>query len=531
MRRSRLLYRSLRKDFLVIVKAVIKVNDVGFVYDTDGFWMPPVNLKQLEIFNDYHRYLLVHGPRKSSKTWGICHKVLRHAFDVDNAVIAIVCKTIKNAKSSGVWTLLTTRMLPHWQKHCAGFKVTEGPKTSGDTKLSFLKIRNRHGGISEIQCHSLEHAAEVEAKFKGPAYSMFWLSEFDQYSDAHSFDIFADGLRMTPFVKFEDHQIICDCNPPDSGHDHWIYQKWFVLKDSKPKEGEDMIYREGLHRILVALDDNPQLDPRERREMEVRYSRRKALYARFVLGLWEQDIEDGHFSNSWNENFHVRGNVDGPEEEWETIVPTPQCHTLITGFDVGDVNHAFSLQEKVQTEMPGGKKLITSFHLLDELVVLKSKVSVTNFALACLEKIDFWIAYMKEIHNRELTWRHWSDTSAFNFRAGSGQTDAAIIFQATDERIALRAAPKFRGSNHDKVGLLNELLFLKRLVVSAQLHHSRTMFPNLRSGGPAEYVREDQFKHIFDAIAYPILSEAPTEMFHSKEPKTENVATVITASL
>ena len=97
----------------------IKVNDEGFVYDTEGAWYPPMNSKQLEIFEDYHRYLLVHGPRKSGKTFGIIHKVLRHAFDVDGAMIAIVTKTIKNAKSAGVWVLLA-KMLQIWTDNCHG---------------------------------------------------------------------------------------------------------------------------------------------------------------------------------------------------------------------------------------------------------------------------------------------------------------------------------------------------------------------------------------------------------------------------
>jgi len=500
---------------------MIKVNENGFIYDTEGRWYPPMNRKQFEIFNDRHRYLLIHGPRKSGKTFGLIHKILRHAFDVNGAMAAIVAKTLKNAKSAGVWSLLC-RALPLWEANCHGFKVVEGPKTTGDTKLSFVKIRNRHGTVSEIQCHSLEYAADVEAKFKGTAYSLFWLSEGDQFCDLNAFDIICDALRMTPFIPYEDHQLLFDCNPPETGPNNWMYEKWFTFKDSKPgsdEDANDALYREGLHRILVMIDDNPQLDPREKREMIGRYKRRKNLYARYIDGKWVQDITDGHFSEVWDETAHVIGNADGDEDTWEVLVPTPACRELLTGWDVGDRNHSFHIIEKITTEHPHTKKPIISFSVLDELVVLKSKVSTTQFCEAALAKIEKWNKYQKNTHGIELRWRHWSDTSAFQWKATANTTDSAIIFAATGIRID--AAPKYRNSNHDKVDLLSELLMLNRLVVSAQLDKTRSMFANVKKGGEAEFIKENDHKHPFDSLSYPILAEAPMDFFKSKAPQTE----------
>lgn len=517
---------------------IIKVNKNGFVYDADEnpCWIPPLNLKQLEIFNDHHRYLLVHGPRKSGKTFGIGPKVLRHAFDVNGAMVAIVCKTLKNAKSAGVWSLLT-RMLPLWESNCFGFKVVEGPKTTGDTKLSFVRIRNRHGTISEIQCHSLEHAQEVEAKFKGSNYSMFWLSELDQFCTDHAFDIICDALRMTPFVPFEQHQIIADCNPPDTGPNNFIHDRWFKLKDRKPDDDEDehaKIYRDHLHRILVMIDDNPQLDPNERADLISRYKKRKSLYNRFILGQWEQDITDGHFSDVWDESIHVIGKVDCPPEEREVSVPTPQCTTLLTGWDLGESkNHSFHIIEKVTTEIPGTNRKMISFSILDELVVVRTHISVGQFTEAALAKIERWNKYMKENHNIDLRWRHWSDSSAFNYSARSNTTDAALVYEASSGKIVLDAAPKYRNSNRDKVKLLWQLLYEKRLFVSAQLDKTRAMFVNVRPGGDAEFVKEDDHKHPFDTVAYPIIAEAPADMVRSSEMSTapqDRVPAVFSAS-
>lgn len=502
----------------------LQVDAKGFVFDPElKLWLPPINEKQLEIFNDYHRYLLVHGPRKSGKTFGIQHKVIRHAYDVKGAMIAIVTKTIKNAKAAGVWVVLE-RMLRIWEAGCPGFCIVEGPKTTGDSKMSFVRIRNRHGTISEIQCHSLEHSAEVEAKFKGPAYSMFWLSEFDQYCDEHAFDIFCDALRMWPDISYDEHQIIADCNPPDTGTNNWIHDKWFKFKDAEfgaDDPFENVSLRESLHRILVNLDDNPQLDPKERRDLESRYSKRKNLFNRFVKGLWEMDITDGHFSDVWNEDIHVIGNADGSESDWDVMVPTATCRELVCGWDIGEMkSHSFHILEKLSLEDPATRRLIVSFHALDELVVVRQFVSVEDFVLAAVAKMIHWENWQKNKHSVTLQWRHWSDTSAFDKRASSNRSDAAIAYAVSNGKVALQGAPKYRDSNRDKVNLVWQFLHAKRLLVSAQLFKTRAMIAMLRAdpkSPTSKYVKRDDHKHPFDSLSYPIMAEAPMDMFKNAE--------------
>ena len=516
----------------------LQVDEKGFVFDPEKkLWLPPLNMKQMEIFDDFHRYLLVHGPRKSGKTYGIVNKVIRHAFDVEFAIFAIVCKTIKNAKSAGVWVLLE-RMLNIWAGRGGsggrklpgqpGFQIVEGPKTTGDSKMSFVRIRNRYGGISEIQCHSLEHSSEVEAKFKGPAYSGFWLSEFDQYCDEHAFGIMCDALRA-PDVAYDHHQIICDLNPPDTGTNNWIHDQWFKFKDNVPKEDDGLQeLRDAYHRILVSIDDNPQLDPRERKDLEARYRKRKKLYNRFYLGLWEQDITDGHFSDVWDEETHVVGNADGPVDTWEVIIPASTCTELLCGWDIGEKkSHSFHIIEKVMTEEPVSKRLVVGFRVLDELVVVNQFVSVEEFTLQCMKKMEFWEAWQKRQGIQAISWRHWSDTSAFERRASANTTDAAIVYATSGGRINLRGAPKYRDSNRDKVNLLWQFLHSKRLHVSAQLFKTRAMFAMLRAdpeNATSKYVKRDDHKHPFDSLSYPIMAEAPNDMIQSADVNTALMA-------
>jgi hypothetical protein len=506
---------------------MIKVDARGFVYSTDGHFLPPMNLKQYEIFEDYHRYLLVHGPRMSGKTFGIIHRVLRHAFDVDGAMIAIVCKTLKNAKSAGVWLLLC-RMIKYWEKHCKGFAVVEGPKTAGDTKLSFVRVRGRNGNISEIQCHSLEHAQEVEAKFKSSAYSMFWLSELDQFCTEHAFDIFCDALRMTPFIPFEMHQIISDCNPPDSGTQNWIHDKWFKFKDAEMR-GEDtektLRSKQHLHRILAMIEDNPQLAPEAKDDLIERYRKRPVFYNRFVKGIWEAALTDGHFTEIWDEAIHVLGKDDGPEDENEFIIPTAGCRTLLTGWDLGESkNHSFHILEKIINEDPKTKRQIVSFTALDEVINVRNYMSIKEFAQLCMERIEFWEKWQLEHQKIELNWRHWSDTSAFPDRASADKSDSAIVHEASHGRIILEGAPKYAGSNRDKVGLLQEFLQQRRLFVSAQLHATRAMFANLRKDptSVAHFVQRSDHKHPFDSLSYPIIAEAPSDMLKGTRIVTAN---------
>jgi len=540
---------------------MIKSNERGFVYDDAKLpmWLPPVNPKQFEVFNDYHRYLLVHGPRYSSKTWGILHAVLRHAFDLNGAMFGIVCKTVKNAKASGVWTLLCNVMLPFWERGippdrwepwmppawregCPGFKIIEGPKTTGDTKMSYVRIRNRHGSVSEIQCHSLEHAAEVEAKFKGPFYSGFWLSEFDQYCTRHAFDIFCDALRM-PGIPYEQHKIICDCNPPESGTNNWMHDLWFKFLDSTPPDDEppsDKIFRQGLHRILIKIEDNPQLDQRQKDELYARYRKRVTLFNRFCLGIWEQDVTDGFFSDVWDEGVHILGKADGPEEQQEIAVPTAACRVLLGGWDAGlSKNHSFHIVEKIMNEVPhteeNGRvfnRQLVSFCVLDEVVVIRTYCSIREFTEMCLKRIKFWNEWQKKRHNVALKWRHWSDSDALDPRSVADMSAAAVVFEASGGQIALDGAPKYRNSKRDRVQLVWQLLYEKRLHVSAQLRHTRTMFANLRQGTGSEYIKKSDFVHPFDSMSYPMSAEAPLDMIKSAELTTANrpTAGIVVAS-
>ena len=203
-----------------------------------------------------------------------------------------------------------------------------------------------------------------------------------------------------------------------------------------------------------------------------------------MLGLWEQDITDSHFSDVWDEDVHVVGDVSGLEDNWEVLVPTPHCKELLCGWDIGEMkSHSFHIMEKLMMEYvdkEGQKRVAVYFHVIDELVVVRQFVSVADFVMDCMKKIEHWERWQLTRHNIILSWRHWSDTSSFDVRSSSNKSDAAIAYEASKKRIVLQGAPKYRDSNKDKVNLVWQFLHARRIKISAQLFRTKRMFAMLK---------------------------------------------------
>ncbi len=64
-----------------------------------------------------------------------------------------------------------------------------------------------------------------------------------------------------------------------------------------------------------------------------------------------------------------------------------------------------------------------------------------------------------------------------------------------------------------RVALIKQLLKQKRLFVSANCKAIRRMFKELKKGNDeVNYVVQDENKHIFDALSYPIFMECAEEL-------------------
>lgn len=486
------------------------------VVTKEGIWIPLLSQKGLAAFNSFKRNILLAGSRKSTKSVTCANKFLRNMWENDGSVGAIIAKTAKNVKG-GAWGDLVKFALRGWIDAGMGIKILEGPKSDPTTKMEYIVINNVHGGRSEIQVHSLMHEHEVEEKFKALRFSCIWLSEADQFTSRHVYDILSDQLRVIG-IPYQNHQFLLDCNPPEDGDEHWLHDVFYKAKNPETKhfiDGHDQLY----DRFEFGLDDNPFLDPRERIELENRYKYDEVKRQRFIEGKWVKDSTSGLFDEQFLPNIHVVGNVDSPDRsEWETITPA-NVPFLITGTDMGELNHATSfICPRMDDEGD------TCYDVFDEVCQIDKQTGVADFAAEMWERVQFWNKWFMKTYNTKTppNWHHWCDSSLFNYRATANTNDAQIFFSESDGQVRLRPVKKGQGSIKQRISLARRLFFANRLTISAHckwnIGWARFLKPGKAKNEPVKAGSEH--RHTFDATTYAIGSELPHEILGDNTPST-----------
>lgn len=471
-----------------------------------GVWIPRLSPRQLQIFNTRRRYVLCSGPRYSGKTIGVLHRIIRHAWETPDARVAMFARTVKNAKS-GVWADITGPIIHEWldaelaSEH-AEFEYTVPPKIDGATRMHYFRIRNYWGGESEVQLHSLDFDGDIEEKVFATRYSLIYFSELQHFNDPAIFRTAIQQLRM-PALRFDQHLWIADTNPPDVGQEHFAYQIWFVerIQQNSP----DPEFQQDLDLIEFTIEDNIYGDPRAIAALKATYRYDQEGWNRFILGKWNRITDKSlkHFGSVFSRELHVAGHTNGEQADWEYLNPTEETTELITGWDLGHLNHAFHILNR-RLDAQGNSQ----WDILDELVSVGEKVFVDEFAGTAIEKIEA----MEKLIGNTITWRHWSDTSAFRFNAGGmDDMDAAIVERVSRGRIRFLPAISARshGALRKRVALVRQLLGAKRIMVSAHCVKTIEMFEELRKGAKElDYImRGDPNKHPFDSMTYAIYSE------------------------
>ena len=480
--------------------------------DAEGHWLPDLVPAGYDLFNEYRRFILLHGARKSGKSLAADHKICRHLWENDKARVGIICKTLRNGKV-GVWRDLTGTIIPMWLKADCGFRYTVDPKMEADSKMSFFRVRNMYGGESEVQLHSLEHDDEVQIKFKDTRFSLIYLVEADKFRSREVFDILTDQLRV---VEVEDHfrQFIADTNPPEEGEDHWLHDVFFKKVGLM---AEDESFSKQFAVIHFPLEENQFISDEEKRELDLKYRHNRILHARFFKGEWVRDVSASVFAEVYNENVHVPGDPEAKDPEM--IVPPPNTYELFAGWDLGDLNHAFVLASKRLSD-----DRTIAFDILDELVVINRQVGFPEFVEAVIEKMDFWENYIrKESKTQKIVWRHWSDSSSLRFRSAIGASEAIEISALSGGRIKLIGVQKGSGSVRQRIEMLKKMLFDHRVFVSPICTESIKMLRHLKpSTRSTETLNPtDPLKHVFDAMTYMLGYEAPQQIIrHHSTPRT-----------
>jgi len=495
------------------------------------YWVPDLMPKQMLCFNSYSRYLLLEGCKMSGKTRAALHKVARHLWETDRAEVGVFVRLTKSAKNSGIWEELCVTVIEEWMRNLYfhGKWVKPGPQTTdGITKVAYFQVRNMHGTISKCSLYNSEDDTDAEKRIKGCRFSMAYIPEATNFSSRAIFDAVKVQLRML-HLPYECHQLLLDCNPAEEGESSWLYKLWMREKFLPAETPGQKAFRDQLESIHFEISDNTKIDPREFEDLKASYEYNPDLYARYIEGKWTATTTNSHFADVFVENIHVIGEATSPNKDnWEMLVPSDNSTEFIGSFDPGDVNHSWHLFVK---RIVGNA---VSFDVIDELVFLKTKISIEDFTFLVIEKMDYWQEYMqREYGQRELIWRHWSDDSVFNFSSAANSYDALIIRNVSEGRINLLAANKAKGAVRLRVELLRKFLFQKRIFFSAQLFETIRMLKGLKRGpSNVNFIDPlDPLKHIFDSLTYGLMGEAPMDAQNRSRPKVEKRSSVVTVGV
>jgi hypothetical protein len=494
------------------------------VLSDDGVWSPLLTPKGYAFFNAKQRIRLAKGCRKSAKTLTCANTIARHMWETNGAVVAVLARTLKNGKE-GAWKDLTQFVFPGWEYAGFGFKVLD----SGNdpiTKMPWVRVSNMHGTTSDVQLHSLDVESDVETKFFSMRFSALWFSQADQFESVDSFRILVMQLRMIGLPR-EAHLCLLDANPPEAAEDHWLYDVFESAKVEGSKHYNPRYHEEFLS-MEMGLDDNPLLPEAEKQELKDLYKSDPIRYARFVEGKWIRDTAEGYFEKTFNYNIVVRGKADSLNPaEWSVLTPPRSTPVLMTGTDLGELNHATGFWFQYTND-----KGQLCFGKFDEVCSLNSPVSIATFAKKVWGRVQFWNEWMKNTYGMDKppVWRHWADSALFDFSASTGVMDAAVFWQATDKNMELRPVEKGKGSVRLRINIANRLFFENRIIMSAHCKWGIGWAQFLRPPKTkAQFSSKTVpiakgaliYRHPFDADSYLFRAELPFEFsLANDEPAT-----------
>ncbi len=500
-------------------------------------WLPSLRGKQWRIYNlgtqqnserrdrpDVPYCALITGSRRSLKTYGTLHRVMRHLWQTPGAQVGMFAKYMKTLTDYGSFVDLITHVAPEWMRggradcpkellNPIGMRFLTknaqgqpGPITDSKTRTIYFRVNNAHGGVSELRLFSLNNDtnAEIEARMRNTTFSMIYFSELTNFTNPTVVLASLWQLRMGHLRPWQ-HMFIADTNPSPEGPDCWIYKMFFERKimgeDAPP---EMRMFIDNLTVLELFFRENPLLTDSEKAffEAAARADMDPGTFDRDVLGLWTRGYgtKGKHFADLWKPSVHVIG---GGAEESGGIEVSPNSDELFTGWDLGaSVNHAAVIAEKRVHILKDRSLSYWCIH--DELVSVGEKMQIDEFALKFLEKMRA----LEAAAGRKLVWRHISDDSALVVQRASGAgTDALEVQIATNGEIILLPVLKAKGQDMVpvRVKMIRRLLRENRIFVADRCEQVKAMFMHLRHGrSEKEFVAWDEYKHIFDALSYII---------------------------
>ena len=534
-------------------------------------WRPSLFGKQNEIYDTRKRLVLAEGSRISGKTMGVCQKVLRHMTETPMAQVGAFATSIKAAKDCGSWQLLHRVIAPEWLSANlltrTGRKVEyisenwsgePGPKRDSNTRSEYFSWRNIYDGQSDCTLFSVHNMDEIASIVKQKNFSLVWLMELSTFKDSRIIYMTMPCLRMKHLTPFDGtpnnfHQLLADTNPDEAlGDKSWIYELFHTMRDNprghetveklKKWFGDDpeiidqfQEYLNEMEVIWMHWSENPHVTKQQINDLRFGCLGDEALLDSSYRGTWGKGgaKSEKHFAKFFSPSEHIVGGGPGEGTQIDLSENSP-C--LYVGWDIGKVNHAVSMLDKVLVSV--GEREMSSWNLLDEMTSIGAQKLLEDFVCGWEENkewvpgvLDKMLA-IEKASGKKLQFVHWADDSAINvFNASTGSFDyldilaasrqwikkqvAAGVLKAADERryeINLKGVAKPAHSRERRVRLLQGLLQTNRFHASYCCGDTQEMLADMKQSPKEFIVKGDNFQHIFDAITYPIFSEMREEL-------------------
>lgn len=465
------------------------------------------------------RFLLVSGPRRSSKTVGILHKMMLHAWRTPRAKICMVSVSQTTSTDGGAWDMLADEIAQQWIDGGFGMRWVKKPYVDGTTKKLKFSVLNCEGGTSTFQLDSLKYEYEAERRFKGKGFTFIYVSELSNFTTSTIFYTLIECLRQSPLVKkVLDLQIVADTNPAPEGEDSWIYNLWWQLRASDEVPEEQKQLQRDLGLMEFTVDDNIFLTPLEKERLRAQWMSDPDLFNRYWLGKWNRAIGDGIFSDVFKPAIHLMGQIAATKGGApEIMFPEDNCFELKSGWDLGDKNPACVLGETFRM-LNDRHEEVSGFKVLDEIIYLGQYVATTDFANEVMSKMEWWETQA----DRKIKWFFWSDKDRFS--ANTDNSEHKLIYAVSGKKIQLRAVERYAGSVASRVKILRKLLFEERIFINrARCPRIVEMLQSLRKpkvqDRPEDRAlrvsavdRKSLHKHAFDALTYWLAEECANEL-------------------
>lgn len=485
----------------------------------DQPWEPRLMPKQKKAFDSKARYLLAHGEKGSGKTMGLLHKLVRHAYENQNALCLILVRVKSMATKGGAWDKLTQEVLPAWRD---GNRDKEGKLIDSglgieftDVKMDsqhneYLWVENRFGGWSVVILISAPHAVQLRQRIRGYEPSFVLVDELTSCDSAQYLVAVAAQVGRRRGIKIQ--QYTAACNP--EGPSHWVYKKWFEECYDETTGDWDPDFEQ----IHIPISENAANLPDGYIEnLDKVYRGDPIERARMMHGEWiDRPAADAIFRDVWIAELHVKPHPKSSE----SLIPLPD-YPIIVGMDPGNSYNAFIFEQYI----------LNRWLIFDEIVISRRRIRYDVLVPAVLRRVAFWSNTIKDRalakgKTVDVPVVYVSDNSAFNqFRAASGSYDVLDIEKIAARHapalglqpVKVRQAPKFKGSVPARTRLTMDLLAQNRIIVSARCKRVIRMFERLEpeAQDPNKYDPEaaltpkrSDYIHTFDGLSYPILTQS-----------------------